>query len=197
MPWCWHSPLLITTTSPATTSCRQHHQHRYHPALPHHRANNIIITLHYHTTATASLSPCITTPQPQHCYHPTLPHHSHSIISIITILVPTLSHHIHNGESVQQSKSTHSQKPKLSMTEHGHQIDGWKLCARLCTCPEISSVRFCADLTKCPSDETINRGSLWVYACKKITHMHVKDPVVHVRIRWTIDPPPKKTTTTT
>ena len=42
------------------------------------------------------------------------------------------------GESVAQSKSTHSQKPKLSMTECSHQMDWWPLGAKLCACPEIS-----------------------------------------------------------
>ena len=33
------------------------------------------------------------------------------------------------GESVAQSKSTRSRKPKLSTIERGHQMDGWKLRA--------------------------------------------------------------------
>ena len=37
-----------------------------------------------------------------------------------------------------KSKSTHSWKPKLSMTEHGHQMDVQQLHAKLHTCPEIS-----------------------------------------------------------
>ena len=54
-----------------------------------------------------------------------------------------------SGESVAQSKSTHSRKPELSTSEHGHQMDGWPLCARLCAHPEISSEsKFCADSTK-------------------------------------------------
>ena len=42
-------------------------------------------------------------------------------------------------ESVSQSKSTLSQKPKLSMIERGHQMDRWQLRARVCAWPEISS----------------------------------------------------------
>ena len=46
--------------------------------------------------------------------------------------------HNHRGEeSVVQSKRTHSQKPKLSTIECGHQMDGWLLCAQLCAWPEI------------------------------------------------------------
>ena len=67
--------------------------------------------------------------------------------------------HITIGESVVQSKSTHSQRPKLSMIECGHQMDGWLLCARLCTHPEVSLEIMCR-LYKRPSDETINQGPL-------------------------------------
>ena len=37
-----------------------------------------------------------------------------------------------------QSKSTHSRKPKLSMIECGHQMDGLPLRAGLCAHPEGS-----------------------------------------------------------
>ena len=37
-----------------------------------------------------------------------------------------------------------------------------------------------------PLDEAINRGPPCVYACKR-SHTHVKDPVVHVRLRWTVE----------
>ena len=37
-----------------------------------------------------------------------------------------------------------------------------------------------------PLDEAINRGPPCVYACKR-SHTHVKDPVVHVRVRWTME----------
>ena len=47
-----------------------------------------------------------------------------------------------------QSKSTRSRKQKLSTIESHHQMDGWSPHSRLCTHPEISLVRFCADFTK-------------------------------------------------
>ena len=40
---------------------------------------------------------------------------------------------------------------------------------------------------KSPSDETINRDPPCVYARKKRSHTHVKDPVVRVRVRWTME----------
>ena len=40
-------------------------------------------------------------------------------------------------------------------------------------------------LNKSPSDETINRCPPSTHA--KTPHMPVKDPVVHVRVRWTVD----------
>ena len=36
---------------------------------------------------------------------------------------------------------------RLSMIERGHQMDGWPLCSQLCTCPELSSIKFCTDST--------------------------------------------------
>ena len=47
-----------------------------------------------------------------------------------------------------QSKSTRSRKQKLSTIESHHHMDGWSPHSRLCTHPEISLVRFCADFTK-------------------------------------------------
>ena len=87
------------------------------------------------------------------------------------------------GESVVQSKSTRSWKPVLSIIKRGHQMDGWPLCARLCTHTEISPEsnpvqnQILHRLYKRPSDETINQGSLCIltytqgtHACKKITY---------------------------
>ena len=48
-------------------------------------------------------------------------------------------------ESLSQSKSTCFRKPKLSMIEHGHQMDGWSLCARLYANPQISPVNSWTD----------------------------------------------------
>ena len=53
---------------------------------------------------------------------------------------------------MMQSKSTHSQKPKLSTTEHGHQIDGWH-----CTHPEIS-----------PESYTIQYHTTLLSLCREI-----------------------------
>ena len=87
------------------------------------------------------------------------------------------------------SNSIRSRKPKLSTTERGHQMDGWPLRARLCGRPEISLESNCVQtLTKSPSDETINRGPR-VYTHAKRSHTHVKDPVVHVRVRRIMGPP--------
>ena len=40
------------------------------------------------------------------------------------------------GLAAQSGKITQCQK--ASIIKHGHQIDGWLLCAGLCACPEIS-----------------------------------------------------------
>lgn len=42
-------------------------------------------------------------------------------------------------------------------------------------------------LCRSPSAETINQGPLWVYACKNITYMRIKDRVVHVRVLWIME----------
>ena len=39
----------------------------------------------------------------------------------------------------------------------------------------------------CPSDEIITRGLPCVDTCKKTTRTHVRDPVVHVRVRWIVE----------
>ena len=87
-------------------------------------------------------------------------------------------------ESVAWSKSTHSQKPELSTIKCGHQMDGWPLCARLCACPEI-----CLESTVQPLQRSFrwDQGPPCEYACKNIIYTHIKDPVVHVRIWWTME----------
>ena len=42
---------------------------------------------------------------------------------------------------------------------------------------------------KSPLKETVNWGPPCVYVCKKITHTLIKDPVVHVWVRWIMETP--------
>ena len=44
-------------------------------------------------------------------------------------------------------------------------------------------------LYKSPLDETVNGGPLSTYTCKKTSSVHVKDPVVQVRIGWIKETP--------
>ena len=87
-----------------------------------------------------------------------------------------------NCESVAQSKSTYSQKPQLGMIEHGHQMDGWPLHTRTCTHLEISP--------ETNSVQTLQKSFYKVprvYMHAKNSRMHVKDPVVYVRVQWTVE----------
>ena len=88
-----------------------------------------------------------------------------------------LAFHKSWGESVAQSKSTHSQKAKLSTIVRGHQMDGWPLLDRLCAHPEIS--------LESNSVQTPQNSFRWDY--KPRSHTYVKDPVVHVRVWWTME----------
>ena len=73
-----------------------------------------------------------------------------------------------------------SWKPMLRTIKHGHQMDGWPLCARLCRHPEIS--------LESNSVQTLQKPFGWDYEPKspdmcmhaRSSHRHVKDPVVHV-----------------
>ena len=82
-----------------------------------------------------------------------------------------------------QSKSTRSRKSELSTIERGHQtMDGRSPALRF-----LRSQIQCI-LHKSPSDETINRGPPRLCVCMQKDHItHVKGPVVHVRIRWTME----------
>ena len=91
---------------------------------------------------------------------------------------------------------SHSQKPKLSMIEHGHQIDGWSLRAVPFAVSEISpesnsvqilqsSFRWDYKLYNTNRDP---RCALCIQlhdtkSMQKDTLTNVKDPVVHVRLR--------------
>ena len=72
---------------------------------------------------------------------------------------------IWTGESVVQSKSTRSQKPKLSAVEHGHPLDGWPLGARLCIL-----LRF----LQSNSVQTLQKSFGWYYKPRSpvCIHMH-------------------------
>ena len=97
---------------------------------------------------------------------------------------PTVSYPVASGqtvseESVAQSKSTPSRKPKLSTIERGHQ-NGWVTVTYSAWRPpwEFFGVKFCADSTKV----------LWMrlskprspvrirMQTKKQSHTHIKDP---------------------
>ena len=94
-------------------------------------------------------------------------------------------------ESVAQSNGSRSQKPKLSMIECGHQMDGWPLCARLSAHPEISPESNAAQiLQKLFGQDYEPRFPLPPPpppCMQKRSPTHVKDPVVHVRVPWTME----------
>ena len=66
-------------------------------------------------------------------------------------------------------------KPELSTIEHGYQMDGWQLCARLFTHPgDFSSVKFCTDPTKV-HQMRLKTEIPQVYIClQKRSHTHYK-----------------------
>ena len=87
-------------------------------------------------------------------------------------------------ESVVQSKSTRSQKPKLSTIECGHQMGGWLLCAQLCAWPEIP--------LESNSVQSLQKYFGWgyklrpppVYTHAQKSHTHIEDPV---RVWWIVE----------
>ena len=97
----------------------------------------------------------------------------------------------HLGKSVAQNKSTCPWTPKLSTLGHGHQMDGWPLRARLCTGghPEISLWQILCNLYKTALDEAIYIYTQGLPAHAKRSHAQVKDPVVHVKVRWIMETP--------
>ena len=56
----------------------------------------------------------------------------------------------------------HSQKPKLNTIKPDHQMDGWPLCARLRSCPEISQESNSVQTTKVPTLQGL-RSPVCVY----------------------------------
>ena len=80
------------------------------------------------------------------------------------------------GESVAHSKCTHSRKPELSTIEYGHQMDGWLLCARLCTCPEI--------FPELNSVQTLQKSFRWDYKLRSLMCIRMQND--HIRMLKTL-----------
>ena len=101
----------------------------------------------------------------------------------ISVCTVKLMYVLRWGETRKKSLQEHAQKPKLSMTEHCHQMDGWLLWIRLCAHPEISpkSNLLLTPHTKNPADERLSTEVPLVYfnfyAYKRShIYMHVEDP---------------------
>ena len=76
-------------------------------------------------------------------------------------LTPTLA-------LVVQSKSTHSQKPKLSTIKHG-----WLLCSRLCTHPSFLQGQILWRLQKSFRWDETNVPYVYTYTCVKSSHIYI------------------------
>ena len=67
-------------------------------------------------------------------------------------------------------------KAKLRLIEHGHDMDGWPLCATLCACPEISLESNSGQTIKVfPMRLRTELPHVSTYA--KRSHTHIKDPI--------------------
>ena len=76
-------------------------------------------------------------------------------------------------------------KSQVEHEQFYHQMDGWLSCARLCAHPQIFAVKICADSTNVlwrRGDYKL-KSPMCIHTQKY--HIHVKDPVVHVRV-WQI-----------
>ena len=84
--------------------------------------------------------------------------------------------------SLSKARVKHNQawSPNGWVTIKRHYVLGFALTLRFVWSQLCS-------LYKGPLDETINQGPPCEYACKHIIYTHIKDPVVHVRIWWTME----------
>ena len=94
------------------------------------------------------------------------------------------------GSRMGHSKSTHSQKPWLSMIEHGHYMDGWLFCLRLFA-PTIGNFPGVKTLCRLYFSHKSFGWDCWlrshVYKHANQSHVHIKDPVVLVRVWWVME----------
>ena len=70
--------------------------------------------------------------------------------------------------------------------ERGHHMDGYRYVLGFAPALRFLRSQILCRLYESPSEEIINRGPR-VYTCAKRSHTHVKDPVVHVTVRWTME----------
>ena len=83
-----------------------------------------------------------------------------------------------------QSTSTRSRRPELSTMERGHQTDGLLLCAGLCASLEISPESDSVQTLQRSLDKAMNS----VFIRMQKGHIRtLKDPVVHLRVRWIME----------
>ena len=93
------------------------------------------------------------------------------------------------GESVAQSKSTRSRKPELYTSSVVIKWMGGRYVLGFATSLRFFRSQILCRLYKRPSDETKPRPPPPPMYTQKISHMHVKYPVHHVRVRWIMATP--------
>ena len=85
-----------------------------------------------------------------------------------------------------QSKSTHSQRPKLTQSSVVTKQMGDRYALGFASALRFLQHQILCRLYKSHPDETVNQGPPCVYAKRSHVCTRAKDPVVTVRVQWTV-----------